>query len=211
MRATGDLASHERPESWRPGILRLFPNGSAPLTALTNLMRSERVDDWHYHWWTKTLTSQRAAITGDYKDAALATPYVAAYAGDMIYWTMAEADSKMFHIGHVVMGRLSTDYRLDTVGKVVDVVQNGASSYIAVKLLEDDDNGIVGGTDLTNADVVLIIGNMNAQGAARPEAIAQAPSEHDATEDHAGDTELDAADEERLLGGIGVGKPPDQG
>ena len=73
LRATEDLTSNEYPENWRAGVLRLFPNGMAPLTGLTALMKSEAVDSPHFHWWTKTLTSQRAALlnSGLYLEASL--------------------------------------------------------------------------------------------------------------------------------------------
>jgi hypothetical protein len=176
LRATGDLATNERPESWRAGILDLFPNGMAPLTALTALMPSEKVTDPHYHWWTKTLTTQRAAVTGIYDDALLSVAVDdASPSGATRYVKIAEADSKMFRPGHQVLLRLTTDYSVDVVAKVDAVVQNGASSYLTVTLLEADDNSTANG--LSSADVVLIIGNMNPMGGNRPEAIAQSPTE----------------------------------
>jgi hypothetical protein len=42
-----------------------------------------------------------------------------------------------------------------------------------VKLLEDDDNSTAG--DLSDADTLLIIGNINAEGAAMPDAVAYDP------------------------------------
>lgn len=40
----------------------LYPNGKAPLTALTSLMKSRSVDDFTYNWWEKSLNSQRVAL-----------------------------------------------------------------------------------------------------------------------------------------------------
>jgi len=176
LRATGDLTSNERAESWRAGILRLFPNGMAPLTALTALMRSEKVSDPHFHWWTKTLTTQRAAVTGIYDDALLSTAVDdASVSGDTRYVKMAEADSKLFRQGHQVLLRDASNYNVDVVAKVDAVVQNGASSYLTVTLLENDDNDATNG--LSDVDTILIIGNMNPMGGTRPEAIAQTPTE----------------------------------
>ena len=45
MRGTGDWATDQRPKSWREGILYLYPNGQAPLTAIMSKLRSERCDD----------------------------------------------------------------------------------------------------------------------------------------------------------------------
>jgi len=177
LRATADLVDNEDPQSWRAGILRLFPNGSAPLTALTALMKSEKVSHDRFHWWTKTLTSQRAS-TALYTTAGLGTLYTSgsASAGDMVHAKVSLVDSNMFRAGHQVLLRDASDYNVDTTGKVSNVIKNGASSVISIILLEDDDNSTTS-TDLSDADVVLIVGNINAQGAARPEAITQGPTE----------------------------------
>jgi hypothetical protein len=45
MRGDGDWATDERPKNWREGILRLYPNGMAPLTAILSKMGEQRVDD----------------------------------------------------------------------------------------------------------------------------------------------------------------------
>ena len=177
LRGTGDLADNERPENWRAGILRLFPNGDMPLTALTSLMKSSKTDDPHFHWWTKTLTTQRATITGVYTDQVLSTAYVSGgAAGDTLYVKMSEDDTKYFRAGHQVLLRDADHYDVDCAAKVTGVVANGSSSYVAVKLLEADDNGA--STDLSDADTMLIIGNINPQGGTRPDAITQSPTEH---------------------------------
>jgi len=178
LRGTDDLATNERPEDWRSGILRLFPNGDMPLTALSSLMKSEKTDDPHYHWWTKTLTTQRATITGTYTDVALSSAYSASgAAGDTLYVKMSAADVSMFRVGHQVLFRYSSAYDVDCAGKVSAAVSNGANSYVAVVLLEADDNGA--SYDISDADVLFIIGNVNPQGGTRPEAITQSPTEHE--------------------------------
>ena len=178
LRGTGDLADNERPEHWRAGILRLFPNGDMPLTALTSLMKSAKVSDPHFHWWTKGLTTQRADITGIYTDASLSTAYTSGgTAGDTVYVKMSAAAVSMFRAGQQVLLRDADDYAVDCVGKVTTAVSNGSSSYVSVVLLEDDDNS--SSHDLSDADTILIIGNINPQGGTRPEAITQSPTEHD--------------------------------
>jgi len=185
MRATGDVVSNEVPGDWRAGILRLFPNGSMPLTGLTSLMKS-RKSEFHYHWWTKTLNTQRAAITGLYSDSLLQTTYLTSYAagasaGVNIFVKMAEADAKLFRAGHQVLLRDASNYALDTTGKVTNVTLNGSSSSVAVRLLEADDNDATNskylGTAVSPADTIMIIGNMNPQSSTRPEAISQGPTE----------------------------------
>jgi len=180
MRATGDLATYERPESWRAGVMKLYPNGMAPLTGLTALMKSEKITDYHYHWWDKALTTQQADVVAGqaYDDPALSQAYENdGVAGSNVYFKIADADqTKMFREGHTVLMRMASDHTVDCVGKCIAVVSNSTSSMIGVKLLEADDNGIANSHYLLNADTLLIIGNANPQGGTRPTAIVQAPT-----------------------------------
>jgi hypothetical protein len=174
MRGTGDWATDQRPKNWRETILFLYPNGDAPLTALLSKMKEERVDDPEFNWWTKSLPTQRATLTGDavYTDA-LSTAYTTGgAAGDTLYCRMAAADVVQFRPGHQVLLRNSSNYLDDANAKVTDTVQNGATSYIVVKLLEADPTT----TGLADADTALVIGNINAEGAAMPDAVAYDPT-----------------------------------
>jgi hypothetical protein len=177
MRATSDLVTDEDPESWRPGILRLFPNGDAPLTALTNMMKSTKVPSTIFHWWTKTLNTQRAAITALWDDALLTVAYTGGtgIAGSIVYLQMVDTATVVFREGQQVLIRDASNYTVDVNAMVIDVVVNGVNSYIAVRLLEIDDNGVV--DDMGDADTVMVIGSINPQGGTRPEALSQGPSE----------------------------------
>lgn len=175
MRGTGSWATDQRPKSWRESILYLYPNGSAPLTAIMSKLKSEQVSDPEFNWWTKSLPTQRATITGAYTDAALATAYTSGgVAGDMLYVKMSAADVAQFRVGHQVLLRDASDFTVDVNTKVVDKNVNGASSYIKVKLLEADDNS-THSHDLSDADVALIVGNINAEGAIMPSGISYDP------------------------------------
>lgn len=174
MRGTGDWVTDARPKSWREAILRRYPNGSAPLTAIMSKMGSERVTDPEYNWWTKALPLQGGSVTGIYRDVTLATAYGAAMSlGDTCYVKMAEALSKEFRIGHIVVLKDASDPTLTVNCRVTGRNSNGASSYLACKLLEDDDNGV---GDLTYGDRIVNAGNSNAEGAAIPDAIAYDPT-----------------------------------
>ena len=177
LRGTDDLVANERPQSWRDGILRLFPNGMAPLTALTALMPSEKVTDVMFNWWTQTLTTQRAAVSviaTDTIGTVLAASSTAA--GTVLYLTIPVADSKMFRQGHQVLLRDSTNYNREKTALVNSVTQASATTArIAVSLLEVDAATAL--TDLRDTDTVLVIGSMNPQGGSRPEAIAQQPEQ----------------------------------
>ena len=176
MRGNGDWSDSDmRPKSWREGILYLYPNGDAPLTAMTSKLSTSKTEDPEYYWWTQGLPSQAGAVTNVYTDI-LSTAYVSGgTAGDTVYVKMAEALADEFRSGHQVILRDVSDYTMTVVCKVTGVVKNGANSYIACKLLEDDDNGV---GDLSDCDYVSIIGNINPEGGAMPDAIAYDPTKY---------------------------------
>lgn len=181
MRGAGDFLSNEEIENWRQGILRLFPNGMAPLTAMTALMASEATTNVTYNWNTKTLPTQRAAITGVYTNNTLATPYTTTGnqpIGTTIHIKVAtEVEAKRFRPGHQVLIRKSTDHTIDCTAEVKAIALNSANSYITVSLLEADDNGtIVASQNISDCDTLLIIGNINADGGTRPSSISYLPT-----------------------------------
>ena len=176
IRGTGDWEDNQRPEEWKESILFLEPNGQAPLTALLSKMSKEVVTDPKYHWWTETLSAQSGTITGIYTDSGLSISYTSGgTAGAFLYAKMSAADLTEFREGHQVILRDASDLDVDVVGKVVDRVEGGASSYVKVKLLEDDDNSST--HDLSDADTLLVSGNINAEGAGMPDAISYNPVE----------------------------------
>jgi len=178
MRGTGDWGTNDRPQNWRQGILYEYPNGKAPLTAIQSMLSSEPTDDPKFHWFTKALPTQAGAITDIYTDVALATAYSSGgVAGDLLYVKMAEALSEEIREGHEVLLRYASDPDVDCVGVVEASVQNGASSYVVVKLLEDDDNSA--SYDLSDADRILVLSSGQGEGAAIPDAIAYDPTEYD--------------------------------
>lgn len=52
----------QRPKNWREGILYLYPNGGATLTALTALMKDRTVDDPEFNWFERTLSNRRFTL-----------------------------------------------------------------------------------------------------------------------------------------------------
>lgn len=175
MRGTGDWVADQRPKSWREMILYRYPNGTAPLTAIMSKMGSEAVTDPEFNWWTKSLPTQRATVTGVYTDSTLATAYTTNTGlGSIVYIKMSAADNAHFRAGHQVLLRDASDSTVDVNAKVTSAVVNGASSYIACLLLEADDNSTT--HDLSDCDTALIIGNVNSEGAAMPDAIAYDPT-----------------------------------
>lgn len=70
--------------------------------------------------------------------------------------------------------RNTANYLDDTNAKVVAVVQNGASSYVACKLLQADPTT----TGLVDCNRILVIGNINPEGGAMPDSIAYDPTKY---------------------------------
>lgn len=170
MRGTGDWATDQRPEEWRPGILYLYPNGSTPLTGILSMLRNERTFDPSFNWWTKTLPSQGEDITEIYDDVGLGTAYTASTAvvGTTLFVNVT--DASQFRVGHQVMFRKTGDFRNDHRGKVTAVNTSG-TNYVAVKMSEADDATY----SLEEATRLLIIGNVNAEGAVTPDTITYDP------------------------------------
>ena len=175
MRGTGDWTADERPKDWRETVLFLYPNGTAPLTAILSKMKSEKTIDPEFNWWTKMLPDQAATVTGVYTDSLLSSAYTSGgVLGTVLYLKMAEASAKQFRVGHQVLLRDASDFTVDVNAKVIGRTLNGASSYIQVKLLEADDNST--SHDLSDCDRVLIIGNINEEGATMPTGISYDPT-----------------------------------
>jgi len=178
MRGTGDWVSGQRPMNWREQILYLYPNGSAPLTAILSMMGSEAVDDPQFHWWTQEQSAVGGAVSGVFTLPDLSVAYAGGgVVADVLYVRIATTLANRIREGHQILLRDSADYRVDVVGKVTGVSRGTLFSVLSVKLLEDDDNSIdLGGTaDLQDCDTFKIIGNINPEGGEMPDAIALNP------------------------------------
>lgn len=172
MGARGNLTwiSTQRPKNYREQLMFLYPNGSAPLTALMSKLPSERVDDYNYNWYSKALPLQGGTTAGIYEDAALSDAYDAGddYAlGTVAHAKVALAVAKEIRPGHQVVIRDSAQPANDINAKVTAVTLNGASSVITFRLLEADGSTRMD-TDMADADTILIIGNINPQGGTIP-------------------------------------------
>lgn len=147
---SGDWSEDERPTSWRQGVLRMNPNGDFPLVGLLSKFRSEVTPDPVFNWWTKNLETQEAecvlylnpGLTSLYSTATSANNTTgAALVNTVLYAKVAAADVVHFIPGHQVLLRNVAIPACTAIGKVTAAVSNGASSYVAVVLLENDDNG----------------------------------------------------------------------
>jgi hypothetical protein len=176
MRGTLDWVTNQRPESWRQQILYLYPNGMAPLTAILSMMGSKRVDDPRFHWWTQEQTAVSGAVAAIATMADMSVPYVTGgVAGDTVFVRVLTTVANRIRIGHQILLRDASDYRVDVVGKITDVTRGAVNSILAVRLLENDDNSPA--HDLSDCDNFKIIGNINPEGGEMPDAIALNPTE----------------------------------
>lgn len=175
MRGNADWVANQRPENWRQMIAYLYPNGDAQLTALMSMLSDESVDDPHFHWWTKKLPEQKCDITGIYTDSALSTAYSGnnLSADGYVFVKGSEVQIKEFKPSHTVKLMNSDDYRQKVVGKVTQRIENGANSYVAIKLLQDTNAT----HDITNVNLMKAIGTANPEGGTLSEAIAYDPVE----------------------------------
>lgn len=174
MRGSGDWGQDVRPKNWREMILHEYPNGTAPLTALLAKIPSERVDDAEFNWWTKDLATQAGDIDGVYLNSALSNDYSTdAKENDVLYIKVEEDVADEFREGHQAILRDASDPDVDVNAKVVTVVKDGSTSYIACKLLEDDDNSTRG--NLSDADRILVCGDINPEGGAIRDAVSYDP------------------------------------
>jgi hypothetical protein len=176
MRGTGSWVNEERPKDWREMILRLYPNGRAPLTAILSRMSSKKPKDAEFYWWTKVLPYQRLNVSGLFTDSALTVAYAGGgVKGNTLYVKPVidgeeYANIKEFRKNHQILLRYSDDASVDVNAYVNSIkVSPEAEAYIEIVLLEDDDNSAT--YDLQDCDACLVIGNRNAEGAAMPEAI----------------------------------------
>jgi hypothetical protein len=177
MRGTGDWVTNERPQNWREQILYLYPNGSAPLTAILSMMSSEMTNDPTFNWWTQSQTSVQCAVSGVFTTPDCSVPYVSSgVAGNVLYLLITDLDSaNRIRVGHQILLRDSTDWRVDVNGKVISNNIGSVSAIIGVKLLEDDNNSPT--HDLSDCDTLKIIGNINAEGAEMPDSVALNPTQ----------------------------------
>jgi hypothetical protein len=174
MRGTGDWVADQRPMNWREQILYLYPNGSAPLTAILSMMGSEAVNDPQFHWWTQEQSAVGGAVSGIFTLPDLSVAYAGAgVAGDILYVRITTLLSNRIREGHQILLRDASDYRVDVVGKVVGVTRGTLVAILAVKLLEADNNSPT--NNLTTCDTFKIIGNINPEGGEMPDAIALNP------------------------------------
>lgn len=110
LRDTNGFVTDQRPKNWREAILLLQPNGKAPLTGLTSVMRTDSTDDPEFNWWEKSLPDQRTALTANLGSAS---------SGDIETISVTDTGDQMKE-GHVL--------RVEESGEILYVVSDPASA-----------------------------------------------------------------------------------
>lgn len=152
MRGTGSFTADTiRPKNYREGILLLFPNASAPLTALLSKLSEQATDDPEFKWFEKLLPDQTASLVVDATttDTALALT--------------TAGDYTKFKPGHVVL-------EIQT-GEIMWVV-SAVSGVVNVLRAQ----GSVAATAIASADTLMVIGSAYSEGDGVSDAITYDPS-----------------------------------
>ena len=142
--------SDYRFQSWRRAILLAFPNGSAPLTALLSLMKTEPITDPIHNWYEKDMPTQSSLCTASYTSGAT---------------TIAVTDN-IFRPGHLIKNLTTTT---GEVMKVTAVSANGLT------LTVERANYVTAYASSGAADTIVIIGNANSEGSGSPKSVFYTP------------------------------------
>lgn len=94
LRDTSNFATNERPQNWRAAYLYLYPNGKAPLTALTTAMKSSSTDDPTFNWWELALDDRRLSLGQNIAASA---------AGAVEIWTLNGSDNAKTFVANDVL------------------------------------------------------------------------------------------------------------
>jgi hypothetical protein len=152
LRGTGSFTADTiRPKNYREGILLLFPNASAPLTALLSKLSEQATDDPEFKWFEKLLPDQQALLNVD------------ATTTDTTLSLVTAADYTKFKAGHVVLNV--------NTGEIMWIVSS-VSGFITVVRAQ----GSVVATAIGASDPILVIGSAYAEGDGVSDAITYDPS-----------------------------------
>jgi Family of unknown function (DUF5309) len=143
LRGSRSYSPDATPKNWREGILRLYPNGGAVLTALTALLDAEQTSDPEFSWWERPIPIRQTTVVGAQTAADTAIELTDA--------------GKIFRKGYILLvtGTGGTNEHLlvtadQTVGTAV-TVQRAFGETI--------------GTAMVGGETVRVIGNANEEGA----------------------------------------------
>ena len=152
------FVADERPKNWRQGILMRFPNGHAPITALTAQMKKKVTDDPEFNWWEREVSNVRLQL--------------GANAGTGTTLTVV-ADPFGFGGGEQV--KIGDLLYAEQTGELMLVVLNGTSTTVEVQRSW----GTVAATTVlfaTENPNMVIVGSIYEEGADTPESVRYQPT-----------------------------------
>lgn len=164
LRGTGQFSvTGQRPENWREKILELFPNGSAPLTAILSMLKAEKTDSSIFHWYEEKIPAQRLRIN-------LAAGYAA---GDTVL--IVDATSASDGISGSKMVRTGIILWNERTGEKMYVSDDPASD---TQIQCTRGFGTTAAAAILDNDWLTVIGNAQEEGAVVPTAIQYDPDEY---------------------------------
>ncbi len=179
LRDVTDYIASSRPEDWRTQILYLYPNGRAPLTALTSMMSMERTMDPHFHWFLQSFPEQAGSINEVYQSTSLNnTKTSSTNKGNTFAVVVDQSTKDHFRAGMTVVMTKEDEHRFNTVAEVTSVGTTGGKHYIEVELTEDEDGTYFIGNGKSNLWIEQI-GSAHEEGATMPESISYDEQEND--------------------------------
>lgn len=166
-----DFSAKRHPGSWDEMIRMFWPDGDVSLTALLDLLPSEKVSDYWYHWFTERW-EWPGGTTVVYTDQSLGTPYTvgSGVVGTILFAKVSAHVAGFFRPGQMALLRTTNNSVNDLEGEVLQANKNGANSYVTLRLSQADSSTIA-------RDVIQLAGNYNPQGGERPEALSTEPDE----------------------------------
>jgi Family of unknown function (DUF5309) len=149
LRGSRSYSADAIPKNWREGILRLYPNGGAVLTALSALLEAEQTSDPEFNWWERPLPIREAYTAGG--TAVVTTLAVSSASGGI------GDPGKIFRKGYIlqVVGTGGTGEKLlvtadQTVGTSVAVQRQFGETVAAI---------------IPANAILRVVGNANEEGA----------------------------------------------
>ena len=156
LRGTNEFSTEEYVDSYRELILRLNPNGSAPIFALTSRAKKEKVAAADFDWWEEKNVNVRLHVNASHADS-VTTLTILANPGTGVE---PYSDARDVNSGDILMNEVDADadYELmsvtSTSGSTAITVVRGISSTTAVAL--------------TTASRLLKIGSSHEEGSGAP-------------------------------------------
>lgn len=156
LRDTSGFITDQRPKNFREGVLLYGANGKAPLTALTSLMKSKKVDDPEFSWWEKARPTQRMQVTADVLIGGTAFP-------------VASGASQVKR-GHVIRVEQSEELMLVVADPVSDTAITVSRGFAGTSAAAFDFDGA------SKNPFIHIVGNFQSEGSMPPTGIAYDPT-----------------------------------